>query len=70
MGKAPFGRVCNILGIYDTPAPATSELAHAQSAATIPFKQNLKPVRQLRARAQDLAGEARRACVRSCIIAW
>ena len=32
MGKAPFGRVCNILGIYDTPAPATSELADAQSA--------------------------------------
>ena len=31
MGKAPFGRVCNILGIYDTPAPATSELADAQS---------------------------------------
>ena len=32
MGKAPFGRVCDILGIYDTPAPATSELAGAQSA--------------------------------------
>ena len=31
MGKAPFGRVYNILGIYDTPAPATSELADAQS---------------------------------------
>ena len=35
--------------------------------ATISFKQNLKPVRQLRARAQDLAREA--SCVRILQIA-
>ena len=32
MGKASLGSTSNILGIHNTPAPATSELADAESA--------------------------------------
>ena len=32
--RLEVGHYDNILGIYDTPAPATSELANAQSAYT------------------------------------